>query len=158
MHFVLNYAFVLLMVAAASCSKQVSKASATKDLANTWQWVRTDGGIANHIHETPLSTGKNITLKISNNSNSYAIYTNDSLTSQGTYTLEERTCIHDQTNKTFINFSADTDWMIEKIDSENLQLSDESMDGLQSIYKRQTASNRQFGFAKRFQITGSMGF
>ena len=84
-------------------------------LAGTWQWVRTDGEIGYHLHETPVSTGKNIDLKIGFD-NKYYIYTNGYLTSEGTYLLETRKCIHDHTDKSFINFSSPTDYdlMVEK--------------------------------------------
>jgi hypothetical protein len=131
--------FVLLsiMLLGANCSKQFDKANTGVGLFGTWQWVRTDGGIAFHIHETPASTGENIDMRFSAD-RKYYIYTNGSLTSEGTYQLETRKCIHDHKDKTVINFSSpsDYDFMIEKLDQEKLELSDEAYDGIGSLYKR----------------------
>jgi hypothetical protein len=98
----------------------------------------TDGGFANNIHETPSSTGNNIILKFAND-DKYFYYKNGNLISYGTYTLETRKCIHDHNDKPFINFSSTSDpgLMIEKLDSNNLELSDEAYDGAGSIYRRQ---------------------
>jgi len=120
------------------CSKQKDKSSIQEKLAGTWQWVRTDGGIAAHIHRTPANTGKNIDLKITADG-SYAIFTNDILTSEGTYTLETRKCIHDHANKTYIRFSSDPGFMVEYLDVERLEVSDEAYDGLGSKYRRKTS-------------------
>lgn len=132
-----------IITAFISCSKTGTaipvspKGSTGEGLAGTWNWVRTDGGIANNIHETPATTGKNIHLKITDN-NQYFIYTNGTLTSQGTYTLETRSCIHDNVAKKFINFSilTDEDMMIEIVDNLSLKLSDEANDGLEILYSR----------------------
>ena len=126
---------VMVIVFAAACSKDGKKSPVEENLVGTWQWVRTDGGLAFHIHDTPASTGKNIDLKI-NSDGKYFIYTNGVLTSEGTYTLETRKCIHDHADKNFINFSSDPDFMVETIDEENLATSDEAHDGVGSSYQR----------------------
>ena len=92
-----------------ACSKQVcteadgSKTTDTK-ITGTWQWVRTDGGLGNNIHETPLSTGTQIQLKLAADS-TYTIYTNNVITSQGSYRMQTKTCIHDLTQKPLLHFS-----------------------------------------------------
>lgn len=131
------YFLVTLLVTGyiTSCSKQVEKPTVQENLVGTWQWVRTDGGFAFHIHETPITTGKNIDLKIAADGK-YSIYTNGALTSGGTYSLETRQCIHDLTDKTFINFSSDSDFMVENIENDYLEVSDEAHDGIGSGYKR----------------------
>ncbi len=128
---------LLATVSITSCSKEVGKPTVEESLVGAWQWVRTDGGFAFHIHETPITTGKNIDLKITTNGK-YSIYTNGALTSNGTYALEKRKCIHDHMEKTFINLSSDDDFMIEKVDRENLEVSDEVHDGIGSSYKRKS--------------------
>ena len=134
-----NYFLVtlLLTLSITGCSKQVEKSTVEESLVGTWQWVRTDGGFAFHIHETPVSTGKNVDLKVSPDGK-YSIYTNGALTSNGTYTLETRQCIHDHTDKTFINFSSGSGFMVEKIDNQHLDVSDEAHDGVGSSYKRKS--------------------
>lgn len=119
------------------CSKKVEKSSVGESLVGTWRWVSTDGGFAFQIHETPITTGRNIDLNISSDGK-YSVYTNGTLTSNGTYVLETRKCIHDHTDKPFVNFSSDYDFMIEKIDMENLEVSDEAYDGIGSAYKRKS--------------------
>jgi hypothetical protein len=80
-------------------------------------------------------------LKLTGN-NKYFIYTNGAVTSQGTYTVETRTCIHDNTNKTFLNFSseADPDMMVEEMDCEIMELSDEAHDGIKRRYANKFSS------------------
>lgn len=120
-----------------SCSKHCDKQLADQKLTGTWKWIKTDGGIGNNIHDTPASTGKNIDLQLTTD-NHYFIYTNGALTSQGTYTLESRNCIHDHTNKNVINFSSshDVDMMVERLDQTTLESSDDVYDGTISIYSR----------------------
>lgn len=124
-----------------ACSKQVEQSAVEKELAGTWQWVSTDGGLAGHIHETPASTGKNVSLKITTDGK-YSIITNGVSTSEGTYVLEKGKCIHDHTNKTVINFSSSAinDLMIEKVDSTKLKLTDENYDGTETLYERAASS------------------
>lgn len=106
------------------------------ELSGSWEWERTDGGIAAHIHHSPQTTGKNIELQFAGNR--YFVYTNGILSSEGTYALKSRTCIHDYAEKSFIDFSsaADPDLMIESQDGLTLVLSDEAFDGVSSRYKR----------------------
>ncbi len=136
-----KFMYFLTMIAAVglatSCSKQVEQSATQGSLAGTWQWVRTDGGLAYHIHETPSTTGKNIDLKLTADG-TYEIITNGAATSSGTYILETRKCIHDGKEKRFINFSlpSDGDFMIESVDGEQLQLSDEAYDGIGRLYAR----------------------
>ena len=122
-----------------SCSKRSDLSTIQNSgttLEGTWKWARTDGGIGNHIHETPASTGKNIDLVLTNDH--YSIYTNGSLTSQGVYTLESRNCIHDNTTKPVINFSSpeDADMMIETLNGLVMELSNDVYDGTKSIYSK----------------------
>jgi hypothetical protein len=129
---------ISIIVVMAGCSKQKEKPSIQEKLTGTWQWASTDGGIAAHIHRTPANTGKNVDLKITADGK-YAIFTNDILTSEGTYTLETRKCIHDHANKTYIKFSSDPDFMVEYVDAERLEVSDEAYDGLGSKYRRKNS-------------------
>jgi hypothetical protein len=120
-----------------SCSKHRGGCLPDNELVGSWEWVRTDGGIAGHIHKTPASTGNRIKVQFTAG-NTYAFYTNGVLTSQGTYSLEVRNCIHDHSNKNVINFSSsqDPDMMIEKLNSSLLELSDDAYDGLTSMYTK----------------------
>lgn len=118
-----------------SCSK-FKKENANDSIVGEWEWVKTDGGIANHIHDTPASTGKKVELRLTDQS--YFITTNGALSSQGTYTLVSATCIHDHRNKAVIDFSSasDPDMMVEEMNNNTLILSDEAYDGVGSLYHR----------------------
>ena len=136
LNFISYLCLFTFLVILSSCSKVDSNSN--QSLTGTWKWVRTDGGIAFHIHETHASTGKNVILNITGN-NRYFIYTNGTLSNQGTFSIEIRNCIHDHTDKKVINFS-DTnlnDMMIEKIDNVSLELSDDAFDGIGSVYSRE---------------------
>jgi len=125
---------VAFCIVAVSCSKQMST-TADVSLVGTWKWVRTDGGIAFNIHQTPASTGKNIDLKFTSD-NKYYYFTNDSLTSQGMYSFTTEKSIVDHSDKTVIVFSNDNDWMILNSDYNNLELSDNAYDGVGSVFVR----------------------
>ncbi len=120
-----------------SCSKRSEECLPDGGLAGSWKWVRTDGGIGGHIHDTPASTGNNIYIQFTT-ANTYSIYTNGILSSQGTYSLEMRKCIHDHTNKNFIKFSSphDQGMMIEIVDRSVMETSDDAYDGTISRYTR----------------------
>ncbi|HEV7333300.1 MAG TPA: hypothetical protein VGN63_19855 [Flavisolibacter sp.] len=125
----------------AACTKKEAIETPDTRFQGTWEWIKTDGGIANNIHETPQSTGKSVSLKLTAD-NKYVITANDAITSQGTFTVETKKCIHDGTNKTFLNFSAesDKDMLVESIGDNTLTLSDEAHDGLISVYGRQNGN------------------
>lgn len=127
-------AFAGVAILMSSCSKDND---VSDKLVGTWQWVRTDGGLAYHIHHTPASTGKFIDLKIARG-NRYYIYTNGILTSQGTFTISTQNCIHDHEDKAFLDFSGNTerDMMIEDVTDNELHLSDNAHDGIGSLYTR----------------------
>lgn len=119
---------------ATSCTKEKTE-DPGPELAGVWQWVRSDGGFANHIHDTPASTGKQVTLKLTAD-HRYIFYSNGSPTAEGNYTLEKATCIHDGQQKTRINFSGCADPVIHLLDASTLKLSDEARDGISSQYSR----------------------
>jgi hypothetical protein len=108
-----------------------------ENLEGTWEWVSTDGGIANNIHQTPASTGNQIVFRFNAN-HTYSKYTNTTLTEQGSFRLEKRKCIHDHQEKPVLFFgSNDTQgMMIERIGSDTLALSDDFVDGTGSTYSR----------------------
>ncbi|WP_207492214.1 hypothetical protein [Aridibaculum aurantiacum] len=117
-----------------SCTK---KAETRNELVGKWKWVKTEGGIAGHILETPETTGRNVQLQF-HHSRHYELHTNGSLSAEGSYTLETKKCIHDHADKTFIRFSGSTPapMMVEKTIADTLVLSDEAFDGMKSSYVR----------------------
>lgn len=132
-----NTGLVALVIGALlSCSK--SGTPDQGDLVNgPWVWVSTDGGIANQIHETPASTGRNVTLVLDTDGK-YSITENGIVVSQGTYIMKDATCIHNMQTKKIIDFSSPTDgdMMVEVISGNRLVLSDEANDGTSSTYSR----------------------
>ena len=123
--------FFLLVLVFFSCSD--NNDSSDKNLIGTWSWVRTDGGFAFHIHDTPTTTGKNIDLKFTSDGN-YFYYTNGILSSQGTYQFSTQKSIVDGTYKKSILFSAGGEMIITKLDNTNLELDDNNYDGIGSSY------------------------
>ncbi|HSB93666.1 MAG TPA: hypothetical protein VLC28_11125 [Flavitalea sp.] len=119
----------------ASCEKTVAKQAVDDRLIGRWQWVRTDGGIANNIHETPASTGQQRTLQLNAN-HTYLVTIGNEVVSQGTFSIDTKTCIHDGQSKPYIRFNNDLAMMVETVDATFLSLSDEANDGTGSQYQR----------------------
>jgi hypothetical protein len=113
---------------------------AAEPLTGTWEWARTTGGIAAHIYETPSSTEKTVELRFLHDMK-YLRYENGVIQSQGTFALIKKACIHSTNEKWFINFSneQDQDFMIERLEEETLETSDEMYDGVSSQFKRKMA-------------------
>jgi hypothetical protein len=131
------FSFLLMSL---SCHKESVSDCAThpgeQALTGTWKWVRTDGGFGNTIHDTPASTGKTIELTLQTNGH-YSFTTNGTVTSSGTYQLLSKKCIHNNEMKTYIDFSADTDLVVENpVTGNELFLSDDVYDGVGMQYKK----------------------
>jgi hypothetical protein len=141
MHLIKRYVFAWTALAAVACSKQaaITKQEPDTSLTGNWQWVRTDGGIGNTIHETPFSTGKTIELNI-NSDSTFAVFANGFLTDQGTYSITYKTCIHDHAKKQVIHFSSGKDLMVERLKNNELYVSDENYDGVGSQYQRHASA------------------
>jgi hypothetical protein len=122
---------VITIWAFISCQPDPGFHAVNSDLAGTWEWISTDGGIGNNIHETPTSTGVRLVWRFTPD-NKYEIDVNGVLQSEGTYLLVKKNCIHSGQQKYLIDFSspADSDRMIELMERENMELSDESYDGI----------------------------
>ncbi len=135
--------FMIALVFTTACEKEeIQPATASqkeetpaKSLIGKWEWIRTDGGIGFHIHETPKTTGQKIVLEFKENNN-YLKYINGVLKSQGTYTVSTRKCIHTQEEKPVISIPNELDMMMERMDENKLELSDDNPDGIMSQYKR----------------------
>jgi hypothetical protein len=124
---------LLIILSLASCKKEDQTENTS--LTGKWEWTGTDGGLAYH-HDTPASTNKTIVFEFTAD-NQYTTSINGVIALQGTYTLGTKKCIHDHEMKPTINFSASSmPLMIERINSETLELSDENYDGFDSQYKR----------------------
>lgn len=140
---ILNVAFLLMLATLAACQHentpidQSAKLQESTGLAGSWEWVRTDGGFAYHIHDTPASTGKTISMTLTSDLH-YTISINNVQTWDGTYTVEEKG--DGENAQTWINFSDDAvqDMVINHVDATLLELSDNFADGVASQYKRKS--------------------
>jgi hypothetical protein len=126
--------FVLSLIA---CQADNEKLDSDAGLVGTWEWVRTDGGLAFHIHETPSSSGQTVHLKFTRDKKFYR-FVNGTLSASGTYSLANKKCIHSAENKTLISFSEPSiqEMMIDNLHSDTLEISDEYYDGTGSQFKR----------------------
>jgi hypothetical protein len=130
------YAFILI-----SCEKENNALNDEEfnvdPFMGTWEWVRSDGGLAFHIHNTPASTGKTVTYTFTYDMK-YILYENGFVVSTGTFTKKKKKCIHSAEEKWFIDLSSpsDRDFMIEKQLGNDLETSDEAADGIGSSFKK----------------------
>lgn len=138
MHAIKYAPLFAVLASLVACTRETTN-TPPASLEGDWQWVQSDGGIANNIHNTPASTGKSLVLKLTAGGE-YVYYTNGVENTRGTYTLETRTCIHDQREKTFIQFSACPGQMVEALNGTTLTLSDEAFDGVSSTYHKTEAT------------------
>lgn len=102
-------------------------------LVGDWEWVSTSGGINGQINDTPTSTGNTIKLSFTSDSK-YTITTNGNVTSEGTFRLYKDVSNLDHIERTYIYFSSNSPQMIRNIDENNLYLSDDTNDGVESHY------------------------
>jgi hypothetical protein len=130
---------VLLLCAAvlfAACEKPVLLDGTSDNITGTWNWDYSYGGVA-YQEQTPSSTGtkKHITFHADGR---YSFFINDAISATGTYTLEDKKCIHSGKQKKWILFSAhpDENRMIESLSGYQLLLSDEAYDGFAARYTR----------------------
>jgi hypothetical protein len=124
--------FIALLGVTNSCCKEKLK---DQGFTGKWKWIKTSGGLL-YSEQTPASTGNTILLSF-NAGNSYSMLTNGSITSHDSYQLKTATCMHDRQIKTIIDFSSSHDMMIEKLNNNELILSDEADDGYMVQYQRQ---------------------
>lgn len=125
-----------------SCEKEENAPLNDEDFTvdpfmGTWEWVRSDGGLASHIHDTPASIGKTVTYTFAYDMK-YIRYENGFQVSTGTFSKEKKKCIHSNEEKLFIDFSSpsDPDFMIETQLGNVLETSDEAADGINSSFKK----------------------
>ncbi|ULQ52721.1 hypothetical protein [Flavihumibacter fluvii] len=123
-----------------SCAKQSATLNNEEALVGKWTWVSTDGGIANHIHDTPNSTGKIIEWEINANQ-TYFIYLNGMIQSKGTYHLTKDKSIKDGEDKSVINFSGGQAYMVLQVNKTSLEVTDNYIDGTSSVFSKATIKN-----------------
>ncbi|MFH6773071.1 hypothetical protein [Gaetbulibacter aestuarii] len=83
----LFFAALLLIIIFSCKSSEVSFVN--PELFGTWVWISTDGGIGNHIHNTPESTGFTIELRL-NKDSEYSLYKSKLRIGTGSYHITEK--------------------------------------------------------------------
>jgi hypothetical protein len=77
---------ILVLIIGLSCNADGENETTNSNLIEKWNWVSTDGGIANNIHTTPVSTGKAVQLNLMKNYK-YTITQNGNEVESGIYEL-----------------------------------------------------------------------
>lgn len=124
---------VLLLTVIFACGTREDELS-NEQFVGTWNWVATDGGIAN-THDTPASTGIQRTMTFTGD-NHYTVKENDAVVSEGTYSLLKEVTPTEHNEKLFIDFSDYHDVFVDSIDGANLYFSDHTADGYSYHYKK----------------------
>lgn len=112
-------------------------------LVGNWNWVRSDGGFGFHIHDTPSSTGNDVTFKITGDFK-YEILVNGISKSVGTYVLSLQNSIYSTEKQVHIQISDENNIVagvvingfivIDEIGS--LHISDNFHDGIGSEFSK----------------------
>lgn len=139
-----NISFLFLIAfGILSCSTDGKLPTENSEIVGIWNWKSTDGGFANHIHESPETLGKlyQLTLK---SDHSYTIKENGISISKGTFDLSQKESQLFNKVHTFIHFSGDFEGvqgvvlngMVRRIDQGTLSISDDFHDGIGSTFVR----------------------
>jgi hypothetical protein len=133
----------LLVIAISSCNSDDELKINNSDLVGTWNWTSTDGGLANHIHATPASTGKTIQLYLMKNYK-FSITENGNEVTKGTYELTIKKSIYSGEMARFIQYSeiknsqnTIINGIITIYGTNNLSISDNNYDGIGSEFEKQ---------------------
>ena len=125
-----------------SCDKNDVIDNLDYNVIGEWNWTRTDGGIAFHIHETPESTGKSIQIKLTNNYE-FTLTENDNEILNGSYELSLERSIYSGELEKFIRLSENCQYqnivlngIVSVISDDTLTISDNSYDGIGSTFIR----------------------
>jgi hypothetical protein len=129
---------VLFMMGITSCNSEDGLKTDNSDLAGVWNWTSTDGGLTNHMHATPASTGKTIQVQLLKNF-TYSISVNGSKITNGTYELTLKKSIYSGKMARFIQCSENKDvqnivlnGIITIYETSKLAISDNNYDGIGS--------------------------
>jgi len=122
------------------CNDEFQNLTSGSNLTGTWNWTNTDGGLAAHIHETPVTTGKTIQLVL-NNDLTYKVLENNSEVSSGKYKLTKEESIYSSELGNNItlgdNFhlqNVELNGIISVEDGKVLTISDNAYDGIGSRF------------------------
>ncbi|MDQ6472374.1 hypothetical protein RB619_17135 [Flavobacterium sp. LHD-80] len=137
--------FFILAISLISCSSESDSNSGKSGIYGKWNWVRTDGGIAFHLHSTPASTGNSIQLSL-NKDKTFSITKNGKTTASGNYEITMQKSIFTGEMEKFIscniteNLQESLDITIRGIitnsESNKLEISENNPDGIGSGFVR----------------------
>jgi len=134
--------FIILSLGIISCKPSEKKEIDNSSFIGKWNWTNTDGGINYNIHKTPNTTGKVVSLILSEN-NTYSIIENGNEISNGTYEVIEKRSIYSGEIEPFIIYSNQYDnqnvvfsGIIKILNYNKLSIADNNADGLESKYVR----------------------
>jgi len=136
------YSLILMVILFFSCNNNAQNNMSNDDIIGEWNWVSTNGGFAFNVHETPSTTEEIIVLKISKNY-SYLILENDTIVSEGTYSLVLKKSIYDGNMKSYLTLSDNYSnqnviigGLINNVSKTELNIVDNMHDGIGSWFKR----------------------
>lgn len=132
---------LFIVIGLICCEKDNDSLRTDSGLIGTWEWLRTDGGIAFHIHESPYTTGNTYLLKFTADS-MITIYENDINIFTGNYLIEKEKSIYSGEIEDFILIAENYNIQslvisgIIKVDNDSLTIDDNCYDGVGSSYIR----------------------
>ena len=125
-----------------SCDKNDVIDNLDYNVIGEWNWTRTDGGMAFHIHETPESIEKSIEIKLTNDYE-FTLTENDNVILNCSYELSLEKSIYSGELEKFIKLSENyqnqnivLNGIVAVISNDTLTISDNSYDGIGSTFIR----------------------
>ena len=140
----MKQSLILLFVVFAllSCEAENEDTIQNTGIVGVWNWLRTDGGFAFHIHESPETTGKTIKLCLTEDKK-FRILENDLEVASGTYSLSLMKSIYSGELADYITYEGDYSdvnvviaGIIEVLDNNILTIADNCYDGIGSTFER----------------------
>jgi hypothetical protein len=133
----------ILLFTLYNCDKNDETKTVDTGIVGKWNWVRTEGGLAFHIHDTPESTGKSIQLYL-NDKKEYTTIVNQKIVSSGTYDISMQKSIYSGKSEAYIRLTPDNEAQnpavlrgnIKVTGNTTLTINDNCYDGCGSMFER----------------------
>lgn len=136
--------FLVLTIGSVSCNADGESEITNSTLVGKWNWVSTDGGIANNIHATPASTGNAVQLNLMKNYK-YTLTQNGNEVESSTYELVPEKSIYSGEMEKYIRCtptenkshqSVVINGIIKVHETNKMTISDNNYDGIESQFER----------------------